>query len=196
MEVFRTSERYRDSVGAYAPDFHVVRIIRDPYERTASIFRKALIDGFADRDAALAGLSFDSGVSFHMFLLMLERLDMETVDTHYRPQFHRFERERRPDTIINISRSDLFAELNALEKRMHWPVTDFPALAWFHAYERARCTPPHPNSGADLFRTTIARGKPAAQTPFPEYASLLTPQAKTRIESIYCDDFSAYSGLL
>lgn len=196
MQVFRTSPRYLDSIAGDTSRFHVVRIIRDPYDRAAAIFRKALVDNFADRDAGLVGLNFDMGVSFHMFLLMLERLDMQNVDTHYRPQFHPFERERKPDTVINVSRSDLFAELNALERRMDWPPTDFAAMEWFHAYERARRASPHPLSGTDMFRTPIARGNPPAHTPFPEFVSLLTPPARALIESIYHDDFTAYRDFL
>jgi len=196
MRVFRTSRRYLDSIAGDAAGFHVVRIIRNPYDRAVAIFRKALVDNFADRDASLVGLNFERGVSFHMFLAMLQRLDMENVDTHYRPQFHPFEHERRPDTVINISTSDLFAELNALERRMDWPLTDFVAMDWFHAYEQARRSPPHPLSGRDLFKTPIARGRPRVQTPFPDPGSLLTPQARALIRSIYSDDFAAYRDFL
>jgi len=196
MRVFRISRRYLDSVAGDTAGFHVVRIIRNPYDRAAAIFRKALVDNFADRDASLVGLDFERGVSFHMFLLMLQRLDMENVDTHYRPQFHPLEHERKPDTVINISTSDLFAELNALERRMGWPVTDFAAMEWFQAYEQARRAPAHALSGADLFKTPIARGNPPAETPFPDPVSLLTPQARALIESIYGDDFAAYREFL
>ncbi len=192
MQVFRTSQRYRDSITADTSDFHVVRIIRDPYIRAASIFREAFVANYADGDAALAGLDFDNGVSFHKFLLMVERLDMENVDTHYRPQFHPFERARRPDTIVNISKSDLFVELNVLERKMNWPLTDFASLRWFHDLERARRIPPIPPAGSETYRTPIRRGDPPSQTPFPEYASLLTRDAKSRIESVYRDDFAAY----
>jgi hypothetical protein len=121
---------------------------------------------------------------------------MENVDTHYRPQFHPFERERKPDTIINISKADLFSELNALEERMEWPATDFAAMDWFHAYERARRAPPYPILGRDMFKTPIARGNPPAQTRFPDFTCLLAPEAKARIRSIYCDDFRAYRDFL
>jgi len=196
MQVFRTSRRYLDSIVADTSDFHVVRIIRDPYARAVSIFREAFVGNYADRDAALVNLDFNAGVSFHMFLLMLERLDMENVDTHYRPQLHPFERARKPATILNISKADLFSELNALEKRLTWPMTDFAAMDWFHAYEHARRARPHRNSRRDMFKTPIARGNPRAQTPFPDFACLLPPEAKARIKSIYRDDFAAYRDFL
>jgi hypothetical protein len=196
MQVFRISRRYRDSLAGDTSSFHVVKIIRDPCARAVSIFREALAGNYADRDAALAGLNFDAGVSFHMFLLMVERLDMQNVDTHYRPQFHPFERERRPDTIINISKSDLFAELNVLERRLDWPVTDLASMQWFHDLEHARRAPPNPLSGPGLYKAPIRRGDPPVQTPFPDYAALLPPEAKRRIQSIYRIDFEAYRDFL
>ena len=174
----------------------MIRIIRDPYARAASIFHEELVGWFADRDAALAGLNFDAGVSFQRFLLMIDRFDMETVDTHYRPQRHPFESERKPDTVINISKSDLFAKLNAVEKSARWPLTDFASMQCLHELEKSRRGPPYPEAAADLFRTPIRRGNPKEQTAFPEYGSLLTPEAKTLIESIYRDDFTAYRDFL
>src|SRR5205085_4802857 len=85
MDVFRSSRRYLDSIASDTSDFRVVRIIRDPYARAVSIFREALVGWFADRDAPLAGLNFDAGVSFQRFLLMMYRFDMENIDTHSRP---------------------------------------------------------------------------------------------------------------
>jgi len=199
VEVFRLSRRYLDSVAEAASDFHVVRIIRDPHARAVSIFREALTSpiSFADRDARLAGLDFARGVSFQRFLQMVDRFDMENVDTHYRPQLHPLERARKPDTVINISKSDLFAALNALEERQGWPKTDFAAMTWLHALENARRPPPFPQAVAgDMFRTPIPRAQPKEQTPFPDYRSLLTPAAKTLIESIYRDDFDAYRDFL
>jgi len=196
MQIFRRSRRYLDSIAGDTSRFHVVRIIRDPYARAASIFREAFVGDYADRDAALVGFNFSAGMSFHMFLLMVERLDMETVDTHYRPQFHPFERQRRPDTIINISKSDLFSVLNAFERRMAWPVTNFAAMHWFHELEQSRRAPPPAFFGLQMYKAVIVRGNPPSQTPFPHYKSLLPPEAKRRIESIYREDFGAYRALL
>src|ERR1700693_863978 len=43
MDVFRSSRRYLDSIAGDTSDFRVVRIIRDPYARAASIFHEALV---------------------------------------------------------------------------------------------------------------------------------------------------------
>ena len=74
-------------------------------------------------------------------------------------------------------------------------MTDFAAMDWFTPMSGGRA-PPYPILGRDMFKTTIARGNPPAQTPFPDFACLLAPEAKARIRSIYCDDFRAYRDFL
>lgn len=173
--------------------FHIVRIIRDPYERAVSIFRHALMTNFADKDAAAAGLDFNEGVSFRQFLKLVLALDMKTADTHYRPQFHPFESLRRPDTIINVSKSDLFGELNALERQKGWPITDFFSMQWFHSMESSRRPPTYSPTEERMFNAPIARADPLKKnTAFPDYDRLLTPKARSRIEQIYRVDFEAY----
>jgi hypothetical protein len=197
MKVYRRSQRYRDSLAADASKFHVVRIIRDPYDRAASIFREAFsspID-FAARDAAAANLDFALGVSFRQFLTMTARLDMRAADTHYRPQWHPFENVRKPDTIINISRANLFAELNALAARLCLSHTDFASLDWLHAVERSRQRVPH-ECEAEMFDAPIRRASEPGKTPFPEYRQLLTAEARRQIETIYRPDFQAYQNYL
>jgi hypothetical protein len=193
MEVYRRSRRYRDSLTADTSSFRVVRIIRDPYERAVSIFREAFTSPirFADKDAAAANLNFEEGVSFRQFLAMVARLDMQKADTHYRPQRHPFELVRKPDTVINVSKVDLFAGLNAVASQLGLPYTDFPSLGWLHAVEQSRRRSPHPTHG-EMFDIPVLRAKEPVRTPFPEYRQLLTDEAKHRIEAIYQDDFSNY----
>src|SRR5579871_1911293 len=195
MEVFRRSQRYFDSRDCYSSGFIVIRIIRDPYIRTASIFREAFAGDYADRDAARFGLDFGRGISFEQFLSLVESLDMTVADTHFRPQFHPFEHEREPDVTINVSRQELFSELNHLEQRMRWPRTNFASLGWFHAFEKSRHPVPD-QAVADAYNAVIARGSPPENTPFPKYESLLVPEARKRIETIYRADFEAYGEYL
>ncbi|HEX3431082.1 MAG TPA: sulfotransferase family 2 domain-containing protein [Rhizomicrobium sp.] len=190
-EVFRYSRRYLDSLACDTSDFSVIRIIRDPYARAVSIFRHALMWKFADKEAASMGLNFKTGISFRQFLLMLDRLDMENVNVHYRPQWHPFESTHVPDTIINISKTDLFAELNAVERERGWPLTDFAAMKWLHELESSRRQPTLPST-APMFDVPIVRKRPTRTSPFPLYADLLTPEAKTLIQAVFEVDFAAY----
>ena len=197
MEIYRTSQRYRDSLAADTSRFFVVRIIRDPYERAASIFREAFTSPirYADGEAAKFGLDFTRGVSFRQFLRMIEHLDMHIADTHFRPQFHPFENVRKPDAIINISKMDLFRELNDVASQLGLVRTDFFSLDWFHAIEKARKRAPR-EGGAEMFDVPLARDPEPTETPFPEYRHLLTKEAKHKIEAIYRADFDAYRSQL
>jgi hypothetical protein len=112
--------------------YRIVRIIRDPYSRAVSIFRHALTTGFADDALARVGVDFRQGVSFRQFLDFAAAQNMRSVNLHLRPQVHSYERSCKPDTVINISNTDLFEQLNALEQRMGWPATDFKSIEWLH----------------------------------------------------------------
>lgn len=197
MGVYRGSQRYRDSLDADTSGFHVVKILRDPYERAVSIFREAFTSPirYADRDALAFGLDFSAGVSFRQFLAMVARLDMRKADTHYRPQVHPFENVRKPDTVINISGANLFLELNALASCLGMAQTDFASLDWLHAIESSRRRVPR-EPVAEMFDLPIARDASPTQTPFPEYGQLLTPGARHEIETIYRRDFETYRGYL
>jgi hypothetical protein len=177
-------------------DFHVVRIIRDPYSRAVSIFRHALSTGFADEPAARAGLDFNRGVSFRQFLAFAATQNMRKSDSHLRPQVHRFEDHHKPNTVINISKVDMFEQLNALEQRMGWPVTDFKALAWLHQLESSRRPDCEPFEGEHVDEIPIVRGRPPRNTRFPAYGQLLTPAARSLIEQVYRVDFAAYRDFL
>ena len=196
LHVYRKSSRYSASVAADTGGYHVVRIIRDPYIRAVSIFRYALITHYADSSLAEAGLDFEKGISFRTFLEFLARIDMRRANIHYRPQLHPLERERKPDTVINITKSDMFAALNALEARMNWPHTDFPGMAWLHEYEGGRKARSDPFDGADLDLLPLVRSRRIRHSPFPTYDQLLTPAARRDIEAIYAADFEAYRDYL
>jgi hypothetical protein len=196
LEVYMKSDRYREAIECDTRAFHVVRILRDPYSRAASIFRHALVTRFADRAAARAGLDFAKGVSFREFLDFLAAQRMHKADVHMRPQVHRFERHRKPDTVINISKDDMFQALNALERHMGWPVTDFQAIDWLHKLESSRRANCKPFAGENGDEIPIVRGQRARTTRFPPYGQLLTPRTRRQIETIYHDDFEAYRDYL
>ena len=65
------------------------------------------------------------GFSFTRYLDFLETIDLRGPNLHHRLQFHRVERIKPPDRVINISRQDLLEELNRLEELRGMPSTDF-----------------------------------------------------------------------
>jgi len=184
--VYNRSERYRESLAADTSGFHVLKIIRDPYTRAASIFRHAVRNRLVEKES----------LSFRDFLRMLSRIEIAEANIHFRPQLHPFERERGPDTVINLSKVDLFAELNALEGRMGWPVTDFATMTWLLELESARRPKRMTVKRVRYFDVPIVCAQSAKETAFPDDAAFLTPQARRLIERVYAEDFQAYSAHL
>jgi len=198
-EVFNHSELYRRGLRSDLSDCRIVRIIRDPYSRAVSIYRHALRTKFAEEDMeSFSGgrLDADKGYSFQQFLDLLEYLDMSSCDMHYRPQFHPFEKVRRPDKFINISTQDMFAELNAFEASAALPQTDFKSLDWLHQLEGRRKANAAEIEGDKLDEVSVSRRDVKVLNRFPSYDQLLTPEARARIEKIYRTDFEAYGEIL
>jgi hypothetical protein len=199
QEVYLKSDMYIDSANSGMKDAHILRIIRDPYSRAVSIFRHALQTHFADIDMeAFSGgrISAEKGYSFQTFLDLLEQLDMRRVDIHFRPQFHPLERERTPTHVINISKNDLFAELNAFEAGAGHQQTNFDDLSWLHHLEGKRKAKQEPMEGDALDQVSFTRHQVVKLGQFPSYAQLLTSSARQRIETIYKADFDAYRDYL
>jgi hypothetical protein len=198
QEVYDRSEFYRSAVDGDLSASRIVRIIRDPYSRAASIYRHALQTRFADKALAFyqdADLSFDTGVSFQQFLDFVATLDMTEVDIHFRPQFHPFEKARKPDDVINISKQDLFGALNGFERSAGWMETDFSQFEWLHGLEGKRKAKQTPLQGSSLDCVAYTR-QDAKSGAFPSYDQLLTPEARAKIEEIYKVDFDAYREFL
>ena len=198
MDQYMKSKLYAESVDSGMTDAKVLRVIRDPYGRAVSIYRHALQTLFADRymEAFSNGrIDAKDGYSFQTFLDLLEQLDMRRVDVHFRPQFHPLEKTRAVDRVINISKSDLFTEINAFEAMMEIPKTNFEDLNWLHALETKRKAKQEPIEGDGLDQVPFSRQQ-AKMGQLPSYGQLLTPLARQRIEAIYKADFDAYRDYL
>ena len=198
MDQYMKSKLYAESIESGMADAKVLRVIRDPYGRAVSIYRHALQTLFADRymEAFSNGrIDAKDGYSFQTFLDLLEQLDMRRVDVHFRPQFHPLEKTRAVDRVINISKSDLFTEINAFEAMMEIPKTNFEDLNWLHALETKRKAKQEPIEGDGLDHVPFSRQQ-AKMGQLPSYDQLLTPLARQRIEAIYKADFDAYGDYL
>ena len=175
-------------------NYRIVRVIRDPYFRAASIYRHALKTRL-DEDhlkAASPPLDRRTGFSFMQFLDYIETLQLDSANVHIRPQFHPVEAELRPEFVINISRQDLFTELNKVEEAFALPRTDFHSLNWLHR-EADRKAKPGAFGGNEADVVPFDRLAARGQKPWPTYEQLLTPRARARIETLYARDFEAYA---
>ncbi len=199
MEQFSKSDIYAESAANGMAGATLLRIIRDPYSRAVSIYRHALKTQFADKDMELYSngmISAEKGYSFQTFLDMAATLDMRQVDIHFRPQFHLYETQRKPDRVINISKQDLFTELNAFEAEVGITATNFADLDWLHVLESKRKAKQEPMKGDTLDTTAFSRHQVNKLGLFPNYGQLLTPEARQKIELIYKSDFDAYRDYL
>lgn len=199
IEQFQRSPFFAESAKSDLSEMRVLRIIRDPYSRAVSIYRHALQTHFADapmRVYSNGKIDADDGYSFQTFLDFVAQLDMTRVDIHFRPQLHPYEAHRVPDKIINISKQDLIAELGSFEESNGLARTDFEELSWLHDLESKRRAKQDPITGDDIDKVPFTRHQVHKLGHFPSYSQLLTPKAKTKIESIYAADFDAYADYL
>ncbi len=195
MEQFMKSPLYAESARDGMAGARTLRIIRDPYGRAVSIYRHALQTHFATEPMSAFSnnrISAEGGYSLQTFLDLLEQMNMLRSDIHFRPQFHPYEATRTIDRIINISKSDLFTELNTFEDESGLPHTDFTDLNWLHKLEHKRKALQEPMEGGALDEVPFSRSM-VKEGRFPSYSQLLTPRARQRIETIYKADFDAYA---
>jgi hypothetical protein len=176
-------------------ELFAVKVLRNPYDRAVSIYRHALVTGFADDDirSAYGGkLTREEGFSFQKFLDLVVKVGFTKSNPHYRPQTMRRDLIRKADYVINISKQDLFSELNAAVASRGMPPVDLGKINWLHSLESRRKARTQPVEGENLdfqpFDWSAARG----DKPFPTYEQLLTHSAKERIREIYGIDFETY----
>ena len=146
--------------------------------------------------ASPAALDPKAGFSFLQFLDYLASLDLDTANPHLQAQRHVVETLRRPDFVINISKQDLFEELNRVEDAFGLHRTDFHDLRWLHEREAGRKAQPgaFAREAADEF--PFDKNAAFGLKPWPDYEQLLTPRARARIEALYARDFEAYAPYL
>jgi hypothetical protein len=172
-------------------ELKVLRVVRDPVDRAGSSFRHALGTGYANEQIQLK-LGVDivrQGLSFQRFIDFLEAEDLDNCNPHHRRQKHPVETQRAPDFVINASRQDLFAGLNAFERQMGMPKTDFAALRWIHELQATR-VPHSVDMGGHPDRMVLTREQ-AQRGPWPQ--GLITPAARARLEALYAEDIQLYA---
>lgn len=171
-------------------NFTVLQVVRDPFERAASSFRHALgLRYAASTIKAKIGIDVQKdGLSFQQFLDFLAKEDLRACDPHHRMQSYSLTPGRSADVVINISRQDLFQELNAFELRMRMPPTDFANLSWIHELQKTR-TPKLVDMGPDPDRLVLTVTQ-ALRGPWP--MGLLTERARRHIEMLYAEDIARY----
>ena len=126
------------------------------------------------------------------FLDFVAGAEIASLNPHIRPQRKALETHwREADKVVNISRSDLFFELNNFEQQVGLGKTDFAALSWIEEVNGPRrikkVTWDHQAANVPFTREAAADG-----SPWPNDEAFLTKRAKKKIEQIYAVDFMAY----
>lgn len=199
LKVHYGSAYHRKAAAADLGAHAVLKIIRDPYSRVVSSYRHSLRTGYAVKamEKALGRpVDIETGYSFREFLDFLEREDLRRCNTHHRLQHHPIEDTLAPTEIINISRQNLFAGLNAFEHRIGLPQTDFETLSWLRDVEKKRKSR-QVSEGAPAYETRFSRkaARPDS-TRWPSNDLLLVPEARDRVRRLYARDFEAYGAVL
>jgi len=193
--VYYQSSLYRRAAQLDLTGFKVVKVIRDPYLRAASSFRHVVRyslfeDGMA-RKLSDSRLERD-GLSFSAFLDFLEKTDLTRCDPHYALQHHPIEAQLPVSHLINVSREDLFARLNEVEREIGLPASDVASSPWVKRLEERYNKASDDFAGiADLYTRRLKREQ-ALNGPWPRYDALLTPEARDRVSRLYAADLRAY----
>lgn len=168
----------------------VLRIVRDPVQRAVSSFRHVVGTGYADKQLKkIAGIDVaERGLSLNEYIDFLEKEDLRSCNPHHRIQKHPIEDIRAPDYVINISRSDLFEEINRFELSQGMPRTDFAALKWIHRLENKRAATRKPEIPNAASRVLTRREVKGGLWP----ANLLNEEARQRLRALYATDIEAY----
>lgn len=197
--IFNKSAFYAKGLETDPDELFAVKVLRDPYARAVSIYRHALGTGFADDDirSAYGGkLTRKEGFSFQKFLDLVVKVGFTESNPHYRPQTMRRDLIRKADYIINISKQDLFSELNAAVASRGMPPVDLGKINWLHSLEAKRKARTQTVEGENLDFQPFDRFAARGDKPFPTYEQLLTAGAKERIREIYGIDFETYGTYL
>jgi Sulfotransferase family len=198
IEVYQKSELRLRGLKHPIKHYRMVRVIRDPYTRTASIYRHALRTKLLENypRTVPAGLDPAAGFSFLRFLDCVGMLNLSEANPHLQAQFSPVEMVHEPEIIINISKQDLFTELNKVEESFELPRTNFKELTWLHELEVRRKMKPRSFDGQSADEFPFDRKAASGLKPWPSYEQLLTPRARVRIERLYVSDFDAYADYL
>jgi len=194
--VYRYSELYRNAYAMDFTKFKVIRVVRDPYERTVSSYRHMLGYGFR-RDSLSNRLRYwnirNTGLSFAEFLDCLERSDLTRCNPHYRIQRHPIEDILPVHYLINVSNEDLFKRLNEIEPEIGLPRSNIAVAAadWLKELNWHK-RPQNTLIDDGHLYTRRLTWENARVGPWPHYDALLTPQARERIRRCYAVDFEAY----
>jgi hypothetical protein len=189
LQQYQKSERYlsrlkRLSSGA----FDVVKVVRDPLDRTVSSYIHAYRHGYDDEAIAKVvqrPVSRRQRFSFREFVSYLEQSDLQYCNPHHRVQVAPIERHvlfgTRPSKVIKVEQG-LTAALGELERVLGLPPTDFTSPVFTSDHHTVRTA--QSGLAADLVYLPPKAVPPAATFYDRELAA--------KVAHLYAEDFRHY----
>jgi hypothetical protein len=174
-----------------------LRVIRDPYKRTVSSYRHAVLNGYEDRKMARRlkrPIPEGGGYSFEEFLDYLLRIDVSICNLHHKQQFHPLEERVTPRRIINVDRDDLMQALAAIDAELERPQEPVEALRAAVAEIGSAHHARYLSSGRDFSAVALTRQDAVGE--WPAYACFLNDSTREKIAKIYAVDLGRYSAFL
>lgn len=189
LREYQKSERYLGRLKQLSRGgFDVVKIVRDPLDRTVSSYIHAYRHGYDDEAIAKIvrrPVSRRQRFSFREFVTYLEHSDLLYCNPHHRVQVAPIERHllfrTRPTKIIKIEQG-LNAALSELERELGLPATDFTNPVFESDHHTVRTAPA--GLAADLVHIPKSAVPPAAMFYDRELAS--------KVARLYAEDFRHY----
>ena len=183
LEWMRTSDWRR---------FSWYQFCRDPVSRALSSYRHNLAYGYADKTISrLLGkeVSALQGYSLVEFLHYVEKLNLDKCDHHLRLQRNQIS-DFVDVKIINIDESDMFEQMNVIERQIGLPVTDFASHEAFRKDDlrRAKIAIKRNYSASDVLSKADAKGM------WPVDSSVLDSGTLEWIKRLYARDMQFIYG--
>ncbi|MEM8937334.1 MAG: sulfotransferase family 2 domain-containing protein [Pseudomonadota bacterium] len=194
IRVHYPSAYHRNALRTDISDFHILRIIRDPYQRAVSSYRHALRDGFENRRlSAFLGrpVTKKTGCTFDEFLAYLATIDIEKANPHIAQQRHPIEAQRPPTFTVNVSEENLLSRLNAFEETASLPRTDFRKVPWIEQLEHGRKAG-QAGYDDDVGKIKFSREEARPGGAWPSAVAFLTHKRRDIIAQIYRTDIDHY----
>jgi hypothetical protein len=189
LRQYQKSDRYaaglRDLVRGR---FDVVKIVRDPLDRTVSSFIHAYRTGYDDEAIAKVvqrPLTRRERFSFREFVTFLEQNDLRSCNPHHRVQVTPVERHVlfgiRPRRIIKIEQG-LSGALGELERSFGLPATDFMDPVFSSEHHTVRISQHGP--AADLVHLS--------RHALPPASTFYDDDLRQRVARLYAEDLRRY----
>lgn len=189
LRQYQKADRYLQRLRRFNDrDFQVIKIVRDPLDRAVSSYIHAYLMNYEDESIAkILGrpINAKQRFSFREFVTFLEQIDLQRCNPHHRVQVAPIERHvlfrTKPSTIIKIEHG-LDASLNALERSLGLPVTDF-ADKVFHSHHHT-IRSQQQELAADLVHFP--------KRAFPPTAAFYDAALSARVARLYAEDLRQY----